>query len=409
MTYNEIKKGTDDDLGIPSVSDDDKKKKDAQFKMGLIVMVVAVIFIGYYAATSSDKEVEGDDLEAQVAEEYEINQRDLTIPVAPKQPRKKTKTDLKFGMPDLKPEKKKRSILQRPTSTPPLSLSKADSETADEKKARKKSKKMWEQRRAASPVVFDRKAKQDAETIKRSQRHVLDIDKITSDLMSKVGSAAQGAKFGGGGRDKMAQRLQSAKTTGITASYLAEKPYTIAEGKMLSCILETAIHSALPGMTRCILAENIFSYDGNQLLLEKGSRLVGQYEGGIQAGEDRIFVIWTRILTPGGVDIALDSPGTGELGRAGHGVYIDSHFFERFGASALLSIVGGLAASESDGNVQLRAVGDSFNKSAEIALRESIKIRPTGHKNQGERIKVFVARDIDFAPVLQLARNKVGR
>ena len=401
MTDQGTVNNSDDDLEIQSIAEE-QKKKDSQFKMGAIVLVAVLLVVGYMAATG-ESEKKSDDLEAKVAKDYEINERNLTIP-PPRKVRPATNNELLLNAPDL--SKRQEPILIRPE--PKLVLTNIDTESKDEKKARLKAEKLWQKRRNADPVVYDEKAQQLADEKGLVRRHKLDVDKLSSDLMKNVNSMTGTDVLGANNtRDKMAKRLLSAKTSGVTASYIAEKPYTIAEGKMLGCVLETAIHSALPGMTRCVLSENIFSYDGSQLLLKKGSRLVGQYEGGIQAGEDRIFVIWTRIITPGGIDISLDSPGTGELGRAGHGVYVDSHFFERFGASALLSIVGGLAASENNGDIRVAAVGDSFNKSAEIALKESIKIRPTGHKNQGERVKVFVARDIDFAPVLHLANQQI--
>lgn len=405
------------DDGIPSVGDDDQKKKNQIFFMFMIFLLSAVVAILFVAASGdSETENEGDTLEAQVAREYETANRGLVIP--PKDRPKKSNEDKQelLPPPDLD-RKQSNAYLVRPTvAVPKPTLNSTDTESAEEKKARKKAEQLWEKRRRASPIVFDKNIQRDEErgrgTSSESKRHSIDIDAITKSVTSKVGTAASGGFNGrssSGDKDKMASRLNSAQTVGVTASFISDKPFTIAEGKMLGCILETAIQSTLPGMTRCVLAENIYSYDGNKLLLRKGSRLVGQYEGGIQQGESRIFVIWTRIITPEGIDIALSSPGTGELGRAGHGVQIDSHFFERFGASALLSIVGGLTSSINENDVQLTEVGKSFNNSAEIALKDSIKIKPTGHKNQGERVKVFVARDIDFAPVLQLARDRLGK
>ena len=170
---------------------------------------------------------------------------------------------------------------------------------------------------------------------------------------------------------------------------------------MIGAVLETAIQSDLPGMVRAIVSEPVYSEDGRTLLIEKGSRIVGEYRAGLVQGQGRIFVIWNRVITPNGIDIQITSPGTGPLGRAGHTGWIDSHFLERFGASILLSVVGAVAAQSNDDqfNVEL---GEGFNDSAEIALENSINIRPTLHKNQGDRIKIFVARDLNFKPVLAL-------
>jgi type IV secretion system protein VirB10 len=39
---------------------------------------------------------------------------------------------------------------------------------------------------------------------------------------------------------------------------------------------------------------------------------------------------------------------------------------------------------------------------ASLALQNSINIPPTGYVNQGERIMIFVARDVDFSNVYEL-------
>src|SRR6185369_2086107 len=86
----------------------------------------------------------------------------------------------------------------------------------------------------------------------------------------------------------------------------------------------------VPGMSRCLLTRNVYSSDGKVLLLERGSRITGQYQGGMQQGKARIFVLWSRVETPKGVIVNLDSPGTDPLGRSGHEGYINTHFWERF-------------------------------------------------------------------------------
>ena len=195
--------------------------------------------------------------------------------------------------------------------------------------------------------------------------------------------------------------LDIANTTGVTAKQITDLSSKLLQGKMISATLETAIQSDLSGMARAVLTEPVYSADGRRLLVSQGSRAIGQYKGGMEQGQARVFVIWQRIITPQGTDIALNSPGTGPLGRAGHSGWIESHFMERFGASMLLSVISGGAGAAAglaaNGNQEaIQGAQDGFNRSSEIALQNAINIKPTLHKNQGEAIKIFVARDIDF-------------
>ncbi len=194
--------------------------------------------------------------------------------------------------------------------------------------------------------------------------------------------------------------VQTAKAT-----QLQKMDTLIAQGKMISGILETAIQSDLPGMVRAITSDDVYSFNGSTLLIPKGSRLVGQYRSGIRQGQSRVFVIWNRMIRPNGASVDLGSIGTDALGRSGLEGEVDSHFMERFGSSVLLSIIdGALAAAvnkiddDDASTVSLNGSSD-FSRSSEIALENSINIKPTIHIDQGERIKIFVGKDLDFSDV----------
>ncbi len=179
----------------------------------------------------------------------------------------------------------------------------------------------------------------------------------------------------------------------------------IVQGEIISGVLETAIQSDLPGMVRAIVSENVYSFEGSNLLVPKGTRLVGQYRASVKKGQTRIFIIWNRLIRPDGASINIGSIGTDQLGRSGLGGDVDTHFMERFGASVLLSMIDGAlsAAVNSVNNGSGSTVSldgkDSFSKSSEIALENSIAIKPTIHIDQGTQIKILVGKDLDFSNV----------
>ena len=133
-----------------------------------------------------------------------------------------------------------------------------------------------------------------------------------------------------------------AQTTAVSAKVLPTQRLLLPKGAFLDCTLETAIDSSLPGMTTCVLATDTFSADGSVVLLERGTKLVGETRGQVRAGSARVFVLWTEARTPKGVVVALAS-GVAPTNSAAQvcRARVNRHFFERFGAAILVSVIDG--------------------------------------------------------------------
>ncbi|RKF23570.1 type VI secretion protein [Altericroceibacterium spongiae] len=170
---------------------------------------------------------------------------------------------------------------------------------------------------------------------------------------------------------------------------------TVTQGTLIPAILETAINTDVPGYVRAVVSQDVRSYDGSRLLVPRSSRLIGQYQSGLQNGQKRAYVIWTRLIRPDGVSVQLASPATGFDGTAGLPGKVDSHFFKRFGSAMLLSVIGGLS-NLATGNAAV-VLGGGGQSAAAAAVAQDSQIGPTVRVRQGEPIRVFTARDLDFS------------
>jgi type IV secretory pathway VirB10-like protein len=176
----------------------------------------------------------------------------------------------------------------------------------------------------------------------------------------------------------------------------------IPQGTMIAAAMETALNSDLPGFARAIVQRDVLSFEGGEVLIPAGSRVIGQYESGVAQGASRVFIVWTRLMRPDGVTIALASPAVDQLGRAGVKGKVNRHFLQRFGGSILLSVLsGGINAATAAATQGSSVVVSSPVQASGLAEQaaKDFDIPPTIKTPQGAAVRIFVARDLDFTRV----------
>lgn len=213
-------------------------------------------------------------------------------------------------------------------------------------------------------------------------------------------STPQGSTVGSSPND-FASRVGGVGGGPARAARQFDPQTTITTGTLIPAVLETAINTDVPGFVRAVVSQDVRSYDGTKVLLPRSSRLIGQYQSGLQAGQKRAYVIWTRAIRPDGITVDLASPGTDFSGQTGLPGEVNNHFFKRFGSSILLSVIGGLSTMVSGGTAGL-LIASSGQSAASTALQQDGQIGPTVKVRPGEPIRVYTARDLDFgqAPTL---------
>ena len=188
------------------------------------------------------------------------------------------------------------------------------------------------------------------------------------------------------------------------ARALPDRNFLVTAGTFIPCVLQTAMDSSQPGFVTCIIPRNIYSDNGRVVLMEKGTKVLGEYQGGLNRGQYRLFVVWNRAVTPRGIAIDVASPATDSLGRSGTDGRVNNFFWQRFGTALLFSLV------EDAATVGSEAVGNSASNTTHVPsdaastiLQQNSQIKPVLRKNQGEDVGITVAQDFDFSTVYGLS------
>jgi type IV secretion system protein VirB10 len=205
-------------------------------------------------------------------------------------------------------------------------------------------------------------------------------------------------------------QLERSQTPRAHATMLGARSTIVPKGVLFQCALKTRIVSAVSGFVGCQVQRPVYSDDGKVVLIERGSHLDGEYRiVQVRPGVTRIPILWTRVRTPHGVTVDLDSPATGPLGDSGITGEVDNRWVERIGAALLLSLIDDaieLQISENTANPNATVVmpntAATTSRLAEKVLDSTINIPPLITAHQGSVVGVYVSRDLDFSGVYRL-------
>jgi type IV secretion system protein VirB10 len=194
----------------------------------------------------------------------------------------------------------------------------------------------------------------------------------------------------------------------VSPDRLANPPsqYVVQAGAVIPAALITGIRSDLPGQVTAQVTENVYdSPTGRFLLIPQGSKLVGLYDSQISFGQDRVLLVWTRLLMPNGQSIVLErQPGADTQGFAGLEDEVDHHWDRLIMAAALSTVLGvgaELGASGNDSAIVTalrRGSTDSLNQTGQQVVRRNLNIQPTITIRPGFPVRVIVNRDLVLAP-----------
>lgn len=213
-----------------------------------------------------------------------------------------------------------------------------------------------------------------------------------------AGETAAAGTSGGSAND-FASRIGGVGGAPAQARAMVNPTTTVTQGTLIPAILETAIDTNVPGYVRAVVSQDVRSFDGTKVLVPRSSRLIGQYQSGLQNGQRRAYVIWTRLIRPDGASVNLASPAVGFDGTTGlAGKVSGASFFKRFGSAMLLSVVGGVGSLATGGAAGV-LIGGASSSAAATAAQQDGQRGPTVRVRQGEPIRIFTARDLDFSAV----------
>lgn len=221
-------------------------------------------------------------------------------------------------------------------------------------------------------------------------------------------SGDQPSGKGAGGQPGKIAFLEKASEARSASDASVETPPSndiIQAGSVIPAALVTGIRSDLPGQISAQVTQNVYdSPTGRLLLIPQGSRLIGEYDSQVDAGQTRLLMAWTRLILPGGASIRLDrQPGTDASGFSGLQDEVNNHWGGVARAAMISTLLGfgtELAAGSDTDIVRAlrRGTQDTVNQAGQQIVQRQLGIAPTLTIRPGHPLRVMVTRDLILEP-----------
>jgi type IV secretion system protein TrbI len=187
--------------------------------------------------------------------------------------------------------------------------------------------------------------------------------------------------------------------------------YEVKAGSIIPGVLLTGIYSDLPGQITAQVRENVYdTVSGRYLLIPQGTRLIGEYDSKISYGQERVLVVWTRIIMPNGNSIGLEGmPGVDLSGYAGVSGGVNNHYGKLITGVILGSVIGAGAqvatggqgapnVPPSFGQLAVSGAATNINQAGQQITQKNLNLQPTLEISPGQKINVFLTKDMILKP-----------
>ncbi len=178
--------------------------------------------------------------------------------------------------------------------------------------------------------------------------------------------------------------------------------YRLLEGTILETVLTNRLNGALAGPVNTMVTTDVYSHDRQHLLIPQGTRILGEVKPVANFGQQRLAVVFHRIIMPDGYSVSLDQfQGLNQIGETGLVDQVNHHYLEIFGVSIAIGAIAGLSQAntlyginESATDAYRQGFATSLSQSSLRILDRFLNILPTFTIREGHRIKIYLASDL---------------
>jgi type IV secretion system protein TrbI len=186
--------------------------------------------------------------------------------------------------------------------------------------------------------------------------------------------------------------------------------FSLMAGTIIPGVLLSGLNSDLPGQILGQVSQNVFdTATGRYLLVPQGTKVIGRYDSRVSYGQERLLIVWNRLVFPDATSISFDTmPGVDLTGQAGLSDRVNNHYLRLFSGALLSSVLGAGAqvangpnyqtADPAFGQLALQGIAKNIIEVGQEITRKNLNIQPTLEVRPGFRFNIFVNKDMALEP-----------
>lgn len=182
------------------------------------------------------------------------------------------------------------------------------------------------------------------------------------------------------------------------------KLYRLFEGTIIETVLTNRLNGSFSGPVNCLVTTDVYSHDRQHVLIPKGSRVLGEAKRNDSFGQQRIAVLFHRVIMPDGYSVDLDQfRGLNQIGETGLRDQVNRHYGQVFGISLAVGAIAGLATVNTSAgfnasglDLYRQGVATNLSQSSLRILDRYLNVLPTFIIREGHRIKVVLSDDLEL-------------
>jgi type IV secretion system protein VirB10 len=186
-------------------------------------------------------------------------------------------------------------------------------------------------------------------------------------------------------------------------------PYALMAGTFIPASLITGISSDLSGVLVAQIRQSVYdTVSGRYLLLPQGTRAIGAYDSAVVYGQERVLIVWQRLILPNGRSLQLEGmPGVDMAGLSGLKDKVNYHLWPLLRAvilSSVLSVGSRVPFGSTQGyNPTLsqefaQDFAAAANRAGQGIVNRELQRKPTLEVRPGFSFNILVHQDLILQP-----------